>query len=125
MAIARFVRAISEGKEITVFGDGTTRRDYTYITDILDGLIKSVERCHGYRVYNLGESRTVELNQLVQLLENALGKKAKIQRKPPQPGDVRITYADISRAKKELDYAPAIPVEQGIRGFIEWFVRSR
>ena len=125
MAIARFVRAISEGREITVFGDGTTRRDYTYITDILDGLIKSVERCHGYRVYNLGESRTVELNQLVQLLENALGKKAKIQRKPPQPGDVRITYADISRAKKELDYAPAIPVEQGIRGFIEWFEQGR
>ena len=125
MAIARFVRAISEGKEITVFGDGTTRRDYTYITDILDGLIKSVERCHGYRVYNLGESRTVELNHLVQLLENALEKKAKVQRKPPQAGDVRITYADISRAKKELDYAPTIPVEQGIRGFIEWFGRSR
>jgi UDP-glucuronate 4-epimerase len=121
MAIARFVRSISEGKEITVYGDGTTRRDYTYITDILDGLIKYVERCKGYRVYNLGESRTTELNRLVDLLEKAMGKKAKIIRKPLQPGDVQTTFADISRAKKELDYAPHVPVEQGLGRYVEWF----
>jgi UDP-glucuronate 4-epimerase len=125
MAIHKFVRLITEGKPVPMFGDGTTRRDYTYIDDILDGLEKSVERASGYRIYNLGESRTVELRHLIGLIEKALGRKADIQRLGEQPGDVPVTFADISLAERELDYHPRFPVEDGIPRFVEWFLRNR
>ncbi len=124
MAIHKFARLIAEGKPVPMFGDGTTARDYTYIDDILDGIEKSVERASGYRIYNLGESRTTELRRLIGLLEEALGKKADIRQLGEQPGDVPITFADISLAERELDYRPRVAVEDGIPRFVEWFLRN-
>ena len=123
MAIHKFARLIVEGEEIPIFGDGTSRRDYTYITDIIDGVEKAIEKCDGYNIYNLGESRTVELNYLVKLLEKTIGKKANIKYFPNQPGDVAITYADISKAKEELNYNPQISIEEGIQEFVKWYIK--
>jgi UDP-glucuronate 4-epimerase len=121
MAIHQFTRRIHDGEPISVFGDGTSRRDYTYITDIIDGLVAAIENCRGYHVYNLGESATIELRPLIALIESALDKKAEINWMPEQPGDVRVTFADITRAKEELGYNPRFPVEAGIRRFVDWF----
>lgn len=121
MAIHKFSRHISRGEELPVYGDGTSQRDYTYITDILDGIDKAIEKCRGYHIYNLGESKTIELKKLIRLLENALEKKAVIKQLPEQPGDVPITYADISKAKNELGYQPQVPIERGIQSFVEWY----
>ncbi len=124
MAIYKFTKLISEGKEIPFFGNGTSRRDYTYITDIVDGIENAIDRCKGYRIYNLGESHTIELKHLVRLLENALGKSAKIKSLPDQPGDVPITYADIQKAKVELDFDPKVSIQEGIDQFVEWYVQE-
>jgi len=122
LAIHKFARLIDEGKPIPVFGDGTTKRDYTFIDDILSGIINSIEyNKTPYEIINLGESQTVELNYLIELLEKEIGKKAIIERKPLQPGDVPITYADISKARNLLNYNPEIKIEKGIKLFIEWF----
>jgi UDP-glucuronate 4-epimerase len=120
MAIHKFARLILEGKPVPMFGDGSMRRDFTYIDDIVDGVVRSLDRAKGYRIYNLGESRTVSLREMIAALENALGKKAAIQRLPEVPGDVRITYADVSRAKSELGYAPSFPLEEGLGRFAAW-----
>ena len=122
LAIHKFSRQIWEGRPIHVFGDGTTRRDYTYIDDIIQGVRASI----GYdgsmhEVFNLGESETTELNRLIELLENSLGKRAIIDRQPMQPGDVPVTFADISKARKLLNYNPTTKIEQGIPKFVEWF----
>ena len=122
MAIHKFTRCVAEGKPIPMFGDGTSRRDYTYIDDILDGIEKSVERAEGYRIYNLGESRTVELGFLIRLIENALNRKAVIQRLGEQPGDVPVTHANIEKARRELDYRPHVSIEEGIPRFVDWFM---
>ncbi len=122
MAIHKFTSCIHGGKPITMFGDGTSRRDYTYITDIIEGIGRAIERCEGFRVYNLGESQTITLMDLIQLLENAIGKKATIKRLPDQPGDVRITYADVTRAQEELDYRPGVSVQEGIPKFVQWYL---
>ncbi|MFL6283174.1 MAG: GDP-mannose 4,6-dehydratase [Pyrinomonadaceae bacterium] len=122
LAIHKFARLISEGKPIPVFGDGTTRRDYTYVDDIIAGVRASMEyRKSDYEVFNLGESRTVELRELIGLLEKELGREAVIDRQPPQPGDVPQTFADISKARLLLGYDPRTPIEEGIRRFVEWF----
>lgn len=121
MAIHKFARMMWDGKKIPVFGDGKSRRDYTYYTDILQGILASIERCFGYHIYNLGESQTVELLSLIHLLEEALGRKAQIEFLPEQPGDVPVTFADISKARRELGYAPQVPIEEGIRLFADWF----
>ena len=99
MAIHKFTRLIDADREIPMYGDGSSRRDYTYITDILDGIEKSIEFCDGYHIYNLGESQTIELIALIRLLEEGLKKKARIKRLPDQPGDVAVTFADISKAR--------------------------
>jgi UDP-glucuronate 4-epimerase len=125
MAIHKFTDLIHRGEEIPVFGDGSSQRDYTYIRDILDGIEKSIDRCSGYAIYNLGNSRTIELRKLIQLIEKGLGKKAKIKSLPVQPGDVPITYADITNARKDLDYAPNYSIEQGVNRFIEWYQNRR
>jgi UDP-glucuronate 4-epimerase len=104
-----------------LYGDGSTSRDYTYIDDILDGLVASIERVEGYRIYNLGESRTVELRRLVELIGEALGEQPRIEHRPTQPGDVTRTFADISRAAAELGYAPKVPIEVGVRRFVDWY----
>ena len=121
MAIHQFTRRIHNGEAISAFGDGTSRRDYTYITDIIDGIVAAIENCRGYHVYNLGESATIELRPLIALIESALDKKAEIRWMPEQPGDVRVTFADIARAKEELGYNPRFPVEEGIQRFVDWF----
>lgn len=121
MAISKFTRRIAHGESIPVYGDGTSRRDYTYISDIIDGIVRSIDTCSGYHIYNLGESQTIDLQSLIGLIETALGKKARIDRQPEQPGDVRITYADISRARTELGYDPRVGIEEGISAYVEWF----
>jgi UDP-glucuronate 4-epimerase len=121
LAIFKFTKLITEGKPIPVFGDGKTQRDYTYITDIVDGVISVTQKEFGYQIFNLGEAQTVQLWYLISLIENALGKKAIIDRQPAQPGDVPITYANIGKARSLLGYSPGIRVEQGIPLFVEWF----
>lgn len=122
MAIHKFTRAIAEGGKITLFGDGKSRRDYTYVDDIIDGVTRALDRPSGYKIYNLGESQTIELTGLIKLIESALGKKADIDWQPDQPGDVPITYADIALARSELGYAPSTKIDQGIPRFAEWFL---
>jgi UDP-glucuronate 4-epimerase len=121
LAIHKFARLITAGKPIPVFGDGSTARDYTYVTDTVDGVIACTQKEFGYDIFNLGESQTVTLSRLIELLEKHLGKKAIIDRQPVQPGDVPITYADISRARKHLGYNPRVKIEEGIPMFVEWF----
>ncbi|MHB9060690.1 MAG: NAD-dependent epimerase/dehydratase family protein [Desulfobacteria bacterium] len=121
MAIHKFTRRILEGKVIDLYGDGSSRRDYTYIEDIVAGVLGALTAPPGYRVYNLGESATISLSELVALIEKACGKPAVRRFKPPQPGDVPVTYADISLARKEIGYDPRTPIELGITRFIEWY----
>lgn len=122
LAIHKFARRILEGKPIQVFGDGTTRRDYTYVDDIIQGVRAAIDYQESHHeIFNLGESQTVELSKLIELLEKNLGKKAIIERKPMQPGDVPVTYADISKAGKFLNYSPQTKIEDGIPKFVEWF----
>ncbi|MBI4603951.1 MAG: GDP-mannose 4,6-dehydratase, partial [Planctomycetes bacterium] len=125
MAIHTFTRAIEQGEPITIYGDGSSRRDYTYVDDIVNGVVAALERAKGYRIYNLGNHRTVELRELIRLLEEDLGKKAEVKHLPPQPGDVPLTCADIQRAQEELGYSPAVPVERGLELFVEWFEKKR
>jgi UDP-glucuronate 4-epimerase len=122
LAIHKFARLITDGKAIPVFGDGTTRRDYTYIDDIIAGVRAAIDyEASNYEVINLGESRTVELRELIELLERELGSKAKIDRQPLQPGDVPQTFADITKARRLLGYKPQTQIEDGIKKFVEWF----
>jgi UDP-glucuronate 4-epimerase len=121
LAIRKFARMITEGKPIPMYGDGSTARDYTYIDDILNGITACIPRQFGYEIFNLGESQIVRLDRLVELLEEALGKKGIIDSQPPQPGDVPLTYADISKARKMLGYEPQVKIEEGIRRFARWF----
>ena len=121
MAIHKFTRLIHQGEKIPLFGDGTSRRDYTYIDDIIDGVMGAVQNLGGYAIFNLGESQTVPLRQLVSLLEQALGKKAVIEELPEQPGDMPITYADISKARRLLGYDPQVGIEEGVERFVRWF----
>ena len=124
LAIHKFAKLISVGQPIPVFGDGSTARDYTYVTDTVDGVIACTGKEIGFDIFNLGESQTVTLSYLIELLEKALGKKAIIDRQPPQPGDVPLTFADITKSRARLGYQPHIKVEQGITLFIDWFRRN-
>ena len=125
LAIHKFAQLISQGKPIPVFGDGSTARDYTYVTDTVDGVIACTQKEFGYEVFNLGESQTVTLSHLIELLEKSLGKKAIINRQPPQPGDVPITFANIDKARAKLGYHPKVKIEEGIPKFIDWFRQQR
>ena len=124
LAIHKFASLIRAGRPIPVFGDGTTARDYTYITDILQGVLACTEREFGYEIFNLGESDTVTLARLIELLEKSLGKKAIIEKHPTQPGDVPLTCADITKARAKLAYNPRIKIETGIPLFIDWLGRN-
>ena len=121
LAIHKFARLMTADEPIPVFGDGTTARDYTYVEDTVDGVIAATEREFGYEIINLGESQTIELGRLIELLENALDTKAQIDRQPSQPGDVPITYANIDKARRLLEYDPQVKIEEGIPRFVEWF----
>ena len=121
LAIHKFANLIHARKPIPVFGDGSTARDYTYITDIVDGVIACTQKQFGFEIFNLGESQTVELHELISLIEASLGKKAVLDRQPPQPGDVPITFADISKARAKLGYNPQVKIAAGIPRFVDWF----
>ncbi len=121
MAIHKFTRMIDQGKEIEMYGDGKSRRDYTYIGDIVDGITAALYRKSGYEIINLGNSDVVALRDLVYLIEGNLGKKARIKQLPDQPGDVPVTYADISKARKLLGFIPRVSIEEGIERFVEWY----
>jgi UDP-glucuronate 4-epimerase len=123
LAIHQFSKRIQAGNPINQFGDGTTRRDYTYIDDIVQGTIAALEY-NGplFDIFNLGESETIQLKDLISAIENALGKKAKINRLPEQPGDVPLTCADISKARRLLGYKPATQLNEGLPRFIDWFL---
>ena len=121
LAIHKFAKLISAGKPIPIFGDGSTARDYTYVSDTLDGIIAATRKEFGYEVINLGESQTVTLSRLVQLLEEALDRRAIIERHPLQAGDVPITFANIDKARRVLGYDPKVKIEEGIPKFVEWF----
>lgn len=125
LAIHKFARLISRGEPVPVYGDGTTRRDYTFIDDIIQGVRAAIDyEASLYEVFNLGESRTVELRELIELLEKELGARAVIDRKPLQPGDVPQTFADIRKARNLLGYNPQTQIEEGIKRFVEWFRKS-
>jgi UDP-glucuronate 4-epimerase len=121
LAIAKFARLIDRGEPVPMFGDGTTRRDYTFVGDIVDGIIRAVDQCTGHHLYNLGNSHPIVLADLVDAIALALGKTPIIQHLPEQPGDVRQTYADISRAANELGYAPKTPISDGLARYIAWY----
>ncbi len=121
LAIHKFASLITASRPIPVFGDGSTRRDYTYVDDIVDGVLAGTTRNFGYEVFNLGESQTVRLDELIGLLEQSLGKRAIIDRQPPQPGDVPVTFADISKARARLGYNPQTKIAEGIPKFVKWF----
>ncbi len=124
LAIYKFARLMTAGKPIPVFGDGRAARDYTFITDTLEGIIACTKKEFGYEIFNLGESQTVTLGRMIELLEAALGKKAVIDRQPLQPGDVPLTFADISKARARLGYNPQVKFETGIKLFAEWFRKN-
>ncbi len=125
LAIHKFAKLIDAGRPIPVFGDGTTRRDYTYIDDIIAGVRASIDYdASDYEVFNLGESQTVELRELIALLEKELDRHAIIERQPPQPGDVPQTFADVGKARRLLGYDPRTKIEDGVKRFVEWFRRE-
>ena len=122
MAIALFTKRVLDDQPITLFGDGTTARDYTFIDDIVSGVVSATERAPqlGGEIINLGNSQTVELRRLIEVIEDATGKRAQIEWQADQPGDVPLTFADISRARKLLDYAPQTKIEDGVRQVVRW-----
>ena len=125
LAIHKFTKAIIEEKEIPFYGDGTTQRDYTYIDDIIDGVLKSIiyleKNKNIYEIINLGESETINLRKMVKTLENEIGKKAVLKKLSMQPGDVNRTFADISKAKELIGYDPKTKFEEGIKKFVNWY----
>jgi UDP-glucuronate 4-epimerase len=126
LAIHQFTRRIYAGQAIDQFGDGSTQRDYTYIDDIIQGTMAALEYDGPmYDVFNLGESQTIQLKDLILAIENTVGKKAKINRLAEQPGDMPRTYADISKAKKSLGYNPTTTLSEGLPKFVDWFLRVR
>jgi UDP-glucuronate 4-epimerase len=124
MAIHRFATLLSRGEPVPMFGDGASARDYTYVDDIVQGTVAALDRCEGYEVYNLGESQTTRLDTLIQTLAAALGVEPKVKPMPEQPGDVPITFADISKARARLGYAPSVAIPEGVVRFVEWFRRE-
>jgi UDP-glucuronate 4-epimerase len=124
LAIRKFASLIQAGQPIPVYGDGSTARDYTYIDDIVDGVLACTNKTFGFEIFNLGESDTVTLSRLIQILEAALGKKAALDRQSLQPGDVPRTCADISKARRHLGYNPSVKIEKGIALFVDWLNRN-
>ena len=121
MAPSKFVDKISRGLPIQQFGDGTSSRDYTYVDDVVQGIILALDTPSGYQVYNLGNGSPTKLTDFISLVEKETGKKASIELLPEQPGDVPRTCADISKARKMLGYDPKTPFADGIRKLVEWY----
>lgn len=129
MAPYKFTELISEGKEIQMYGDGSTFRDYTYVDDIVSGILSSIEYLKNkrkvYEIFNLGNSKIVELKYLIKTIEKEVGKKAKIRKMPIQAGDVDKTYADLLKSRKLLGYNPKVSIEEGIEKFVKWYKITR
>ena len=125
MAIHKFTRLIDDGDQLPVYGNGSSVRDYTFIDDIVSGVIAAADRPNGFRVYNLGTTDTVALTQLITLIARRLGKTPSITSLPEQGGDVPVTHADVSLAMRELDYRPTTRIEQGLDAFVEWYQDMR
>jgi len=122
MAIHKFCRAVEAGEAITMFGTGDTSRDYTYVDDIVDGVVAAIDRCdEGFRIYNLGDNRPVLLRDLIAAIGEAMGKEPVVKELPEQAGDVKHTLASIDAAAADLGYAPKVPIEEGLRRFVAWF----
>lgn len=124
LVIYKFAELIRTGKPIPVYGDGSVVRDYTFISDTVDGIMACTKKELGFEIFNFGESEPISLNRVVESLEKALGKKAIIDRLPMQPGDMPRTFADISKAREKLGYNPKVPFEQGIKLFMDWFLKE-
>jgi UDP-glucuronate 4-epimerase len=126
MAIHKFVHAIARGTPITLFGDGNSRRDYTFVDDIVSGVVAAIERIEPgrYEIFNLGGTQTVSLQELVEIIERVVGKPAIIERRPLQPGDVPVTYANVDRARAALGYTPTTPPELGIARYWQWLTSA-
>ncbi len=125
LAIHQFVRRIHQGEAIRQFGDGSSRRDYTYVEDIVQGVRAAMDYVGSpFEIFNLGESETTSLSELIQMIERAMDKKAVIELLPEQPGDVPVTFADISKARKMLGYRPSTPISEGIPKFVDWFLHE-
>jgi len=120
LAIHKFAALIKQDKPIPVFGDGSMMRDFTYIDDIIDGTVAAMEKCDGFQIYNLGESQPVTVNDLIDEIEKALGKKAIREHKPLQPGDVERTFADVTKAVNDLGYKPSTSLRDGLNKFVTW-----
>jgi len=124
LAIRKFIRMIDEGIPIPVFGDGSSGRDYTFVSDTVQGILAASRHDCEFDIFNLGNSHPVTLTEMIETIEDALGKKAIRKSMPDQPGDVPITYADISKAQRVLAYAPATPFREGVRKFVDWYRES-
>jgi UDP-glucuronate 4-epimerase len=124
MAIRLFADAILEDRPVPVFGDGGARRDYTYVDDIADGVLRALDRSRGFAILNLGGSRATSLSDLVGMLAEALGRRAAIERLPEQRGDVPVTLADTTRAREALGWEPRVPLEEGLRRFAAWLLSA-
>jgi len=125
LAIHKFAKLIEQDKPIPIYGDGTMMRDFTYIDDIIDGTVAAIQKCDGFKIYNLGESQPIKVNDLVTEIEKALDKKAAKEYLPPQPGDVKRTYADITKAVRELGYNPTTTIQTGLARFVTWLRKQR
>jgi len=121
MAIRKFTRLIMKGEPVPVFGDGSSRRDYTYIDDIVSGVLAALDRPQPFEIINIGSDRPVRLDKLLKIIERAAGRKARIERLPDQSGDVPRTAAEITKARRLLDYEPRTRLEEGVTRFVEWY----
>ena len=124
MAIHKFARLLAAGRAVELYGDGASARDYTYVSDIVDGIVRALDRCSGYHVWNLGGARTTRLDELVRQIAAGLGVPMHVTHRPAQPGDVERTWADVSRADVELDWRPGVTIDQGLEQFLGWFRRQ-
>jgi UDP-glucuronate 4-epimerase len=125
MAIHKFTDLLARGELLTLFGDGSSRRDYTYVSDIVDGIVASMDLAPGFEIFNLGGAETTSLSDLVTWLSEELGVEPRVEYLEDQPGDVPITYADVSKAQRLLGYSPQVPIRQGLREFVRWYRTTR
>jgi UDP-glucuronate 4-epimerase len=125
LAIRKFAELMVAGQPVPVYGDGTSGRDYTFVDDIVDGIVRALDRATGFHIWNLGGSHPVALSEVLEFLSRGLGVQPLVTRLPAQPGDVERTWADVTRAKAELDWAPAIGFGEGIDSFLAWFASAR
>ncbi len=125
MAIHKFARLLAEGAEIDQYGDGSSARDYTYVADIIDGILRALDRCAGYHVWNLGGSRTITLRELIEKIAAGLGVPLRVRVLEAQPGDVDRTWADVSRVRRELQWSPRVDLDEGLALFLDWLNKER